>query len=128
MCKQATLSIHLPRSFVEDGRHAHHFGMKEHSADDNGANDDEHDDGLGIMNQVSFTPSKSAASPRESSHSKTSEESGAADSGSSFDDEAFKPNLGVVSRLKELSMRGRNGEILGNYHLNDERRGRRLRI
>jgi hypothetical protein len=50
------------------------FGMKEHSADDNGANDDEHDDGLGIMNQVSFTPRPLVRRVTANlSHSKTSQ-------------------------------------------------------
>jgi sodium/hydrogen exchanger 8 len=98
------------------------FGMKEHSADDNGANDEDHDDGLGTMNRLSFSPPSSNPPRRHADYPIARQASrrvykGAKRLWKQFDDEVLKPYLGGSTSVRSATDGFNGGDNLGNYEL-----------
>lgn len=98
------------------------FGMKEHPPDDNGANDDDPDDGLGIMNQLSFSPPSSSLQSRRGDYPIARQASRRVHKGAKrlwkqFDDEVLKPYLGGATFVQSFTDGRNGGDHLGNYEL-----------
>jgi sodium/hydrogen exchanger 8 len=98
------------------------FGMKEHSVDDNGANDEDHADGLGTMNRVSFSPPSSNPPRRHADYPIARQASRRVYTGPKrlwrqFDDEVLKPYLGGSTSVRSATDGRNGGDNLGNYEL-----------